>query len=91
MERGEKGEKVWGWDDVETGACVWRHLPEAKRVILQHSLWSVARAENEEVRTLVDSKDPKWATISAAHRMTVKLNYDAARVLAELRAGNSSL
>mmetsp|Transcript_159826 Transcript_159826/g.291730 ORF Transcript_159826/g.291730 Transcript_159826/m.291730 type:complete len:324 (-) Transcript_159826:120-1091(-) len=56
MERGEKGEKVWGWDDVETGACVWRHLPEAKRVILQHSLWSVARAEMRRFGRLLTAK-----------------------------------
>lgn len=90
QDREEQGEQVIGHDDVETGACIWRHLPAAELSRLDNILWSKDWEENARARTLVDSEDPSWATVAAAHRMSAELNYDAAKLSAKLRSGNSS-
>lgn len=79
---GEGG--VVGIDDVETGACIHRHVQNPLLQPMVDISFTQEHKPNARVTQMIHSRDPLWAHISAAHRMTPTLNHDAQVLLQRL-------
>jgi hypothetical protein len=77
-------ERVVGRDDVETGACIHRHVQNPLLQPFVDTLFTQEHQPNARVTQMLHRRDPLWARISVAHRMTPTLNRDAQALLQSL-------